>query len=315
MCNIIKILVISPLMLLMLLIGSASAAESPVYYSDYFSFIGQDETGYLLFALDNNRGVDKGKFQAAHFGVLYDEHQGWIDLVGTGAYPNPTEMLTKIPYSTTFQIYGHSNSGIRIQSRINDLRLEINPLQVKLIGPDPERHQRWGNAAAVLYWQGRTIPGRVIHEELDLDNRNRLTHRYSSDWDNFQGFYLALLNGPPASWGDIYLQAEGKKNLKTFGFFDSGHEQAKISAPDLEVNKKGWALGFYRWDKGWQMHLNPVPSAELPDPLTPLLTLKQVSRQTISNWGIGGFAISVVEGKIETDGRSNRVLGFAELIK
>jgi hypothetical protein len=309
-----KFLLLSSCLLLTLLTGPAAATASPTYYSDYFSFIGQDDHGYLLLALDNNRRSDTHKFEAEHFGVLYAEHQGWIDLVGTGEYPNPLGILSKIPDSVAFQFVGSLQRGIRIQSRINDLRLEINPLGIRLEKAQEERSQLWGNAAAVLYWQGRIIPGRVIYQRSRQTDDKRLSHRYSRNWDNFQGFYLALQIGPPASWQDIYLHAEGAKDPATIGFVDTGRDQVEISAPDLQVNKKGWALGFYRWNKSWQMHLKPTPTPELPDPLTPVLTLKQVSRQNISNWLVGGFAMSVVEGTLEVDGRSCRVLGFAEQI-
>src|SRR5262245_38169635 len=39
-----------------LLGGSANAAETLAYYSDYFSFVGEDAQGRVAFALDNNRG-------------------------------------------------------------------------------------------------------------------------------------------------------------------------------------------------------------------------------------------------------------------
>ncbi|MCF6178541.1 MAG: hypothetical protein L3J63_04005 [Geopsychrobacter sp.] len=311
-----KIVSLNLLLILLLLVGTSTASKSLDYYSDYFSFIGQDEQGFVIFALDNNRGGDEGDYRAEHFGILYDQHQGWIDLVGIGEYQNPLRILSTIPDSTAFKFSGHPNSGIRIQSRINDLRLEINPLKIQLEEITKNRNQKWGNAAAVLYWQGRTIPGRVIYEGLRQENWNHLTHRYSNDWDNLQGFYLALQNGHPDSWQDIFLRAEGKKqDLKTRGFVDTGQVQAEISAQDLKVNRKSWALGFYRWPKGWQMHLKPTPSATLQDPLSPLLRLNQVSRQNISNRLIGGFAMSVVSGTIEIDGRSSRVLGLVELIK
>ncbi len=82
-------------------------------------------------------------------------------------------------------------NGVTILSRVNDLRLEINPLTTRLEENSGERLQNWGNAAAVLYWQGRIVPGRVIYEGLTHHNWNRLTGS-DSDWDNFQGFYLAI---------------------------------------------------------------------------------------------------------------------------
>ncbi len=303
------------LLLILLFAGPVQAAESLAYYSDYFSFIGQDETGYLLFAIDSNRGVDGGKFQAEHFGVLYDQGQGWVELVGTGEYANPRGILTKIPDSTGFQFSGHPTSGITVLSRVNDLRLEVNPLTTRLEDNSSKRRQNWGNAAAVLYWQGRIVPGRVIYEGLTHHNWNRLTGS-NSDWDNFQGFYLAIQRGSASAWQDLYLRTQGKKKtLHSKGFLDTHDWQASIFSPNLEVTKKDWALGFYRWNEGWQMNLQQVATDKGLAPPFASLELKQVSRTNVSNWVIGGFAMSVVEGTLEIDGQQTRVLGFAELIK
>ena len=67
---------------------NSSAAQHLAYYSDYFSFIGRDASGYVAFALDNNRGVDGPDYQAEHFGVMYDQKAGWVPLSGAGDYAN-----------------------------------------------------------------------------------------------------------------------------------------------------------------------------------------------------------------------------------
>ncbi len=296
--------------------GSAVAADPLAYYSDYFSFVGKDESGYLLFAFDNNRGVDKGEFQAEHFGILYDQFQGWVDLVGTGDYNNLSESLDRMPNSSAFQFSGHPSKGLTILSRVNDLRLEINPVSILMTDKRRDIDQSWGNTAAVLYWQGRTIPGRVIYEGLVHRNWNRLTRSYTDTWDNFQGFYLAAKVGTPASWQDIYLRSEGLDDRhRTRGFIDAGRKKASITATDFEVTRKGWALGFYRWNKAWRMKLQQVQSSGASLPPFAHLELNQVSRHNVSNWVIGGFAMSVVEGTLDVNGHKIEVLGFAELIR
>ena len=311
-----KRLLLTSLLLTLFAGSSAQASDTLAYYSDYFSFIGQDEKGYLLFALDSNRGVDQDEFQAEHFGVLYDQDQGWIDLVGTGEYTNPRGILDKIPDSEAFQFSGRPASGITLRSRVNDLRLEINPLTTRLEENSGERRQKWGNAAAVLYWQGRIVPGRVIYEGLVQHNLNRLSRSGSGAWDNFQGFYLAVQKNSPSAWQDLYLHTEGtKKNRASKGFRDTHTVQQNIFSPDLEITKKSWALGFYRWSKGWRMSLQEAATNEGLAPPFAALTLQQISRKNISNWVIGGFAMSVVQGTLEIDGRQTKVLGFAELIK
>ncbi len=307
---------VKTLLLILLFCGPVRAAETLAYYSDYFSFVGQDEKGFLLFALDNNRGVDAGDFQAEHFGVMYDQHQGWVDLVGLGEYSNPTGILSRIPDSVAFKFSGKPSEGITILSRVNDLRLEINPLPIRLQDHSGLRRQSWSSAAAVLYWQGRTIPGRIVYEHLVQHNWNRLTHSYSGTWDNFQGFYLAVQQGPPALWKDIYLRSEGKKKtLRTLGFVAASNKQAEIFSPDLKITRKSWALGFYRWGKSWQMSLQQAATEQGLKPAFASIRLRQISRQNISNWVLGGFAMTVVEGTLEQEGHQLKVLGFAELIK
>lgn len=296
--------------------GSTFAAEPLAYYSDYFSFVGKDENGYLLFAFDNNRGVDGQDYQAEHFGVLYDQFLGWINLVGLGAYKNTDRVLDKIPNSSAFQFTGHPSSGITVLSRANDLRLEVNPVSILMTDKRTNLDQSWGDAAAVLYWQGRTIPGRVIYEGLVHRNWNRITRRYTDTWDNFQGFYLSAKIGVPSAWQDIYLRSEGlNERQRTRGFIDAGSKQASITTSDFLVTKRGWAVGFYRWNKAWQMSLQQVQPNGIIVPPFARLELNQVSRQNVSNWVIGGFAMSVVEGTLEVNGHKIEILGFAELIK
>lgn len=311
-----KNLLLTAVVLCLLSGGAVWGAAPLAYYSDGFSFIGQDESGYLLFSLDSKRGVDGDTFQAEHFGVLYDQTQGWVELVGTGEYPNPRGLLTSPPDSAAFQFSGRPRSGTTIRSRLNDLRLEINPLTTRLEENSGAQRQNWGNAAAVLYWQGRVVPGRVIYEGRTLYNRNRLSRGDSDSGENVQGFYLAIQDDTPAAWQDLFLRSEGSRKARhSKGFIDTHAAQLSLFSPDLEVTRKGWALGFYRWDKGWRMNLQQAATDKGLDPPFAALNLKQVSRKNIDNWVIGGAAISVVEGTLVADGQTSKVLGFAEVIK
>jgi len=76
--------------LLFLTLG-AESSSTLIYVSDYFSFVGADQHGRVAFALDNNRGRDGEAFQAEHFVVLHDEHEGWTDIAGNGPYDNLTK--------------------------------------------------------------------------------------------------------------------------------------------------------------------------------------------------------------------------------
>ena len=65
-----------------------------LYVSDYVSFVGEDHHGRVAFALDNNRGRDGESWQAEHFVVLHDEHEGWISLDST---PGRTVFRISLP--------------------------------------------------------------------------------------------------------------------------------------------------------------------------------------------------------------------------
>ncbi len=65
-----------------LLYGTAAFARL-AYYSDYFSFVGQDEQGWVAFALDTNRGQDGDAYQAEHFIAFFVEGRGWVQLEGS----------------------------------------------------------------------------------------------------------------------------------------------------------------------------------------------------------------------------------------
>lgn len=86
-------------------IGADGETSSLSYYSDYFSFVGQDDQSRVFFALDNNRGQDGASWQAEHFIVLHDKKEGWIKLEGNGSYENEDRILEMIPDSPNNKQY------------------------------------------------------------------------------------------------------------------------------------------------------------------------------------------------------------------
>src|SRR5437660_12514124 len=101
---------------LLFLTLAAESSSTLMYVSDYFSFVGADQHGRVAFALDNNRGRDGEAFQAEHFVVLHDEHNGWMDVAGNGAYDNLTKELDRIPDSPFFQFAGEPDTGRTISN-------------------------------------------------------------------------------------------------------------------------------------------------------------------------------------------------------
>lgn len=291
----------------------SSAEEELAYYSDYFSFIGRDGVGYVVFALDNNRGVDGADFQAEHFGVMYDQRSGWVPLSGTGDYDNSKGQLVRIPDSPAFKFEGTPETGVTIRSKENGLSLKIDPLVTHLAASREKRSQHWGSAGAVLSWNGRAIPGRVIYEYLVVQGWNRLSRTYAGTWDNFQGFYLVLDFGDAGKWRDLYLRSEGKgDHRRTHGFVTAENWHGPICSSRFKADRKAFNFGFYRWPQRWQIQ---VKLKHKEDSAPGRLDLHQVSRQNQGNWIIGGFAMSVVAGELHRNGETIPVLGWVELIK
>lgn len=301
------------IILLLCLIPSCAWGDKLAYYSDYFSFIGSDAAGFVAFALDNNRGVDGTDYQAEHFGVLYDQHSGWVRLAGMGKYENPRGMLSRIPDSPDFQFEGRPESGLVIRSGANALTLTIAPIEIHLQEAGPKRTEKWGSAEASLHWRNREIPGRVIYEGLVRLDWNRLTRTYFNTWDNFQGFYLALEQGAPGAWRDLYLRSQGNgKHRRTKGFVTIQDWNGTIRSTRFEAFDKALNFGFFRWPQRWAIDIVPDRAAS---PETGELKLSQISRQNQRNWIIGGFAMTVVKGELLENGKKFPVLGFVELIK
>jgi hypothetical protein len=278
-----------------------------VYVSDYLSFVGQDEQGYVAFALDTNRGRDGDAYQAEHFAVLHDERQGWVDLAGNGVYDNMEKALLGLPDSSFFQFNGTPAAGLSVASPSNQLVLRIAPI--------PQRHRRadgnatlWmGSTDATLIWHERTIPGRVIYEFVFMPNFNRLTRTYVGMWKGFQGLYL--LGGADI---DLYLHTHRSERLAAWvgtliGFAAFNGETQALDDLDVMVMDHAFAPGFYRWPTEWSITWRGPQGAGS-------LSLSLHEHKRIRNWVIGGFAMGIVRGDVTYGGVTKPVYGLAELI-
>ncbi|HEU4683554.1 MAG TPA: hypothetical protein VFS39_03525 [Nitrospira sp.] len=278
-----------------------------LYVSDYFSFVGQDETGRVAFALDNNRGRDGAAFQAEHFVVLHDERQGWITSAGNGLYDNPLHELQSIPDSSFFHFVGTPVTGLTISSEINELTLHIEPI-IHRSRHEHEGAVTWmGSAPARLTWKTRSIPGRVIYEYLRIPNFNRLTRTYWDLWNDFQGLYLTTGDG-----GDLYLHSQRSERLgplvgRLAGFTASDEETEHVKELRFEITEREWALGFYRWPEAWHITWQDRHGAAG-------LSIRRIDRRRIAGWVIGGFSMAIVTGELDYGGKTVPVYGFAELL-
>lgn len=291
--------------------SSAPVADIPtstlVYVSDYFSFIGADRQGRVAFALDNNRGRDGEAYQAEHFVVLHDEQQGWANVAGNGRYEHVGKELCRIPDSPFFQFQGTPATGLIVTSETNQLSLKIAPIPQRTRRTHEQSVIWMGSAPAVLTWQGRTIPGRVIYEGLVMPGFNRLTRTYFRLWNDFQGLYV--LAGKD---GDLYLHSQRSERLaalagRLVGFAVFNEQTDPLNDLRIEVLARDWALGFYRWPTAWGITWNGSHG-----PVS--MTLHLSDRKTIANWVIGGFSMGIVQGELVYAGRTWPVYGLAELI-
>jgi hypothetical protein len=266
------------------------------YYSDYFSFVGADSRGRVAFALDTNRGQDGAEFQAEHFAALHEEHGGWQDVHGSGAFPNPEGTLETIPDSAYFRFTGAPEEGMVIESPQNDLILRIQPVTIHLSRDLKRRFRRMGSAPASLEWGGRMLKGRVIYEFLHYDNWNRLTRRYWGYWRDFQGFYLVVGDTASEEKGDFYLasrKARGDRSKKRVvdGFAVLDRKAIRLQDAEIAVKRRDLALGFYRWPRQW---VGQWPAGENKSGIR--FRFRRFDRRSFGNWVIGGFAMSIVAG-------------------
>lgn len=277
------------------------------YYSDYFSFVGQDENGKVAFAIDNNRGQDQDTWQADHFLVLHDEKLGWQEVLGNGLYANDKKELTTIPDSDFFNFHGTAKTGMKIKSEVNHLELEIEPVITRRENKKGLSQFTLGSANAILRWKGREIKGRVIHEFLYLPGFNRLSQKYFGIFKDFHGIYAMTENN-----GDFYYHDQKSEVLsplvgESIGFLFDKNTTLSFDSISSNVKSRDFTLGFYRWPTGWQGKL-------IKDEADMSFDLGLTKRNDIANWLIGGFAMGIINGELLIDGKKVKVYGLGELI-
>jgi hypothetical protein len=278
-----------------------------VYASDYLSFIGRDEQGYVAFALDTNRGQDGDSFQAEHLAFLHDERQGWVDLAGNGAYDNLEREVLHLPDSLFFQFDGTPAAGLSVSSPTNRLVLRVDPIPARHRGADETSTVWMGSAAATLTWRERTIPGRVIYEYVFMPNFNRLTRTYVGMWKDFQALYLLA-----GADGDLYVHSHQSERLAPLigtlvGFAAFKGQTQALDDLDVMVMDHAFAPGFYRWPIEWSITWRGPDGPGS-------LSLVVHERKRISNWVVGGFALGIIRGEMTYGGTTQPVYGLAELI-
>ena len=280
---------------------------SLLYVSDYVSFVGNDAQGRVAFALDNNRGQDGESWQAEHFVVLHDERQGWVPLLGSGAYENSTHELQTIPPSSFFQVTGRPQSGLSIHSQPNGLTLSIDPIPIRFERAYQGGRYWLGSASAQLQWNSRTLKGRVIYEYFMMPEFNRLSKIYWGLWKHFQGLYLVV-----EGLGDLYVHSQESDMMAPLvgtvsGFLAVQDETESLNVLQVTLYDHTQAWGLYRWPSAWG--LNWINEAGVGR-----AHLKIQDFKTMGNWIIGGFGMGIIRGVVNYNGKEYTAYGLAELI-
>jgi hypothetical protein len=293
-------------------LASADTRQPQLYYSDYFSFVGRDERGFVYLAHDNNRGRTGDDYHADHWIALYDEATGWIDVKGAAHYPNPGKVLETIPDSQFFQFKGSSTGGIELASAANTMHWKIGALSPVLKRENADGIFWIGAAPSTLVWQGRTLQGRVLFEYLQRHNWNRFTAGFGGGgFQNFNGLYLMSEDGRH----DFYMHAHERKGGSDLTGRLVGCATWGTPAPvdNLEFKiTESAAIPYrtsYRWPIAWRVGFDHGGRRWVLDLVT-------AERRLQADWNTGGFAMSVVRGTIAAADGSARmpVLGWAELI-
>ena len=289
----------------------ADARQPQLYYSDYFSFVGRDDTGYVYLAHDNNRGRTGDDHHADHWIAMYDEATGWVDVVGAAHYPNPGKVLDTIPDSQFFQFKGTSTGGIQLASAQNDMRWRIGALSPVLKRESADGIFWIGAAPSTLEWKGRTLQGRVLFEYLQRHNWNRFTAGFGGGgFQNFNGLYLMTAGGK-----DFYVHFHERKSGSDLTGKLVGCATWGTPSPveNLDFKITGTAAiphrTTYRWPIAWRVDFDHGGTRWTLDLVT-------AERRIQADWNTGGFAMSVVSGVITAANGSTRmpVVGWGELI-
>lgn len=289
------------------------AAAKQVYTSDLIVFLGGDSAGRAIFALDTNRGRDGREHQAEHFGILHVEGRGWVELAGNGEYPNPKAMLDGLPDSAAYRFSGTPKTGWTIEGAGNsdgpDLKLTVEPLIERTRSTLGSEEFVTASAAAVLTLGSRSLRGQAIHEWTRLLDKNLITDPDTDTFgDGWHGAYLTV--GERGLLRAHLTDGDVRKLLRKRSGFYVDDKGAGKAMDRLRFEPGGWSQGrgLFRWPTRWSLNWDDDGK-----PASAELSIAQ--RETILNWGVGAFAVAIVEGSVEIDGRESRVYGLGQILR
>ena len=292
-------------------IESRIAEAEVAMFSDYYSFVGRDERGWVAFAIDNNRQRAVDYYEADHATFMYDGETGFVDIAGYGKYDTADHTLLHVPDSASFTFERDQTQTV-MQSMTEDLILSFGELDAHFHDSRPEASILMGIAPATLSWRGRELTGDIIGERLGFKNFDRrkmgpMLAKQTLSSRSFQGLYLTTEHGEI-----IYLRA----STMQLGLIDGPSAIGFGRHDDYSGMLNSVTVTADRWQPG--PGLFSLPSSWTATWWTDReykLTLSTIDTKVYSNWGLGAFAMSFAEGTITNpDGSRAKVAGFAELI-
>ena len=287
------------------------ASADTAMFTDYYSFVGRDERGWIGFAIDNNRQRAGSEYEADHATFMYDAEIGFVDLVGYGTYETSDEALLHVPDSAYFT-FERSESETVLTSTKHDLVLRFGRTEPHFHDSRPQASALMGLAPATLSWQGRELTGDIVSERLgfkDFDRRKMGSALAKQTLSNkgFHGLYLTTEHSEV-----IYLRASNMElglidGPSAVGFGNPGGHSGMFRSVNISVDAWRAAPGFYRLPRSW--------SATWGEGGEFSLSVSEADSKIYTNWALGGFAMTWVEGTLRSAaGDRSHVAGFAELI-
>lgn len=295
---------------------SEPAATGPVatevleYVSDFLCFTGGDDQGRVAFAFDANRGRKGERFQAEHFGALWVEGRGWVELKGTGEFEDPDQRFRELPSSPAWQVEGDAAAGISVVSESNGLELRVDPLSIVTRRSLEGASFDTGSTRASLRLGERELEGVVTYEYCFLPDINPLAKTYTDLFgDGFHGVYAVV--GQPAGGEPLRFHDSGGRLepliLSRDGFVGGGEQAQRVEEARFRISNRSLG-GFFRWPGRYRVDWGEPESG-------PRFDLRIKDRKTLFNYVFGGVAVAIVDGALTRDGAEQPVFGFALIVR
>ena len=280
---------------------------------DYFSFVGRDAKGLVGFAIDTQRAKNGDEYFAYFYTAFFADGDGWMRFKGGRAnFPNPEKKVFEIVDSPLITFRGSRATGMIISSPSNDgFVLKSDPDPPVLLRRHNGETFAVSSASATATWRGRTLVGRMIREQIVAPERDSDGIPAALKWKNFNGFYLKSVGDGEAS--DFYFHHHEGRHPALYGRdvgFATWDGRSVFDLIEFKITKSDpGPENRYRWSKSWELKFRYAGKVyRLP------LTTRAFKPET--DWGTGGFAMSIVEGTaVSEDGtRRIRLEGFGELL-